>query len=290
MKTVFETTRSGGGVLREYFTGTAFEMQYEAKGACHTLSVYAPSDLGRIDERTPYDGLSADDVLSLGRDLLTDRLLADGEPSYRRVEALLPRIEDGAYAFFGGATSWSGIELDTASGVLFSQVSENNNVPTVSLFDPASVDETLGKTKPILSLLDGKLPVVFSVHTDGKDVLEFLYFVEAGDPDRDPVVWLRQKRYALTSPENFTLRHEIVSRSRVIPYHEIAAETFYVALSDTVAYWLRFAAKGAAFHLPEKETERIIAGTQIASAVTFSGDHPHYGHRYYGKEDRNSVV
>ncbi len=124
---------------------------------------------------------------------------------------------------------------------------------------------------------------MFAVHTDGQSALELLYFVEAGDPDRDPLVWFRSKRYDVSCPENFTLEYQVVSRSRVIYQQAIPADTFYGALGDTVAFWLRFASQSAQFSLPEKSLERIVSGSQIAAAVTFSGDHPHYGHRYYGK-------
>ena len=33
------------------------------------------------------------------------------------------------------------------------------------------------------------------MHTDGKDVLEFLYFVEAGDTGKEPVAYIRAKQY-----------------------------------------------------------------------------------------------
>ncbi len=284
MKQVFETVRSGGHILREYWDGKDFQMKYSSGDSDTALSMYEPASLGKEEKRIPYGGLTVDAIFASGKDLLTERLLAGGEPSYQKVEALLPKVEEGAYAFLGGAASWSGIELDAASGVLYSQVCGNVNTPTEALFDPSSEDCVLGRCRPVIVLLDGRFPIAIAVHTDGKDALEFLYFVEAGDPDRDPVVWIRTKRYALADPSAFVLRHQIVSRSRVIFQHEIAEDTFYTALADTAAYWLHFAAAGTAITIPEKRLERVVSGTQIACGVTFSGDHPHYGHRYYGKE------
>ena len=284
MKKVFEITRSRKDILREIWSDGAFEIEFVSADKKQKLFIYRPTDFGKETARMPYGGMTSETVLASGEDLLTKKLLADGEPSYQKVESLLPKVEEGAYAFFGGAVSWSGIELDLTSGVLYSQVFENNNAPTSPLFTPTSEDEILGKQKPFVYQLDARYPVLFSVHTDGKDAMELMYFVEAGDPDRDPVVWIRTKRYAVNDPSVFTLRHQALSRSRVIFQHEIAEETFYTALADTVAYWLRFDISGASFHIPEKQLESIISGTQIACAVTFSGDHPHYGHRYYGKE------
>lgn len=284
MKTVFSFTRSNGAELRETWDGNSFSMQYFDKGQTTALSVYSPCELTQSAACIPWYGMSVVDVLTSGRDILTDQLLSGGEPSYARVEPLLPPVEEGAYAFFGGAASISGVELDLASGILYSQVYGDQNVPKEPLFEPKTVDAVLGTQKPFVRLLDGRFPILFSVHADDREVLEFLYFVEPGDTNRDPVVWIREKRYPRRDPSAYTVFYSLVSRSRVIPYHAIPAQTFQDALADTVAYWLRFSSQGAQFDLPEKQLERIVAGTQMACAVTFTGDHPHYGHRYYGKE------
>lgn len=284
MEVIFQFKRACGGILQEVWNGKAFAMQYFKEGQTTNLSVYSPCDLTQSAVCTPWYGMSVADVLASGRDILTDRLLSEGEPSYTRVAPLLPPVEEGAYMFFGGVASISGVELDLTSGVLYSQVYGNQNVPKEPLFDPKTVDTAVGSRKPFVRLLDGRFPIIFSVHADDHEVLEFLYFVEPGDANRDPVVWIREKRYPRQDPSAYTVAYSLVSRSRVIPYHGIPAQTFQDALADTVAYWLRFAAQGAQFELPEKQLERIVAGTQMACAVTFTGDHPHYGHRYYGKE------
>ena len=67
--------------MRETWDGTRFLMAFDDI----PLSVYQPSDLGAQRPYTPYADLSLDDILKSGRDLLTDRLLVEGEPSYARV-------------------------------------------------------------------------------------------------------------------------------------------------------------------------------------------------------------
>ena len=105
MKPVFEAVRSGGGVLRETFQNGAFEMEYRGAGSRRALSVYSVASLTEKARQDVYGGFRPEELLRSGRDLLTERLLAEGEPSYARVERLLPRVKTGAYAFFGGAVT-----------------------------------------------------------------------------------------------------------------------------------------------------------------------------------------
>ncbi len=141
---VFEYTRHSGAVLREIWDGQAFSMIYTDSKSSVQLPMYTLSDLFETELVEPYFGLSADAVLASGRDVLTERLLAEGEPSYDRVKPLLPKVEDGAYGFFGGAVSAAGIEIDAQTGNLYSQVIYNNNAPTEPLFSPAEWDAVLG--------------------------------------------------------------------------------------------------------------------------------------------------
>lgn len=276
---VFTYTRTRGSVLREELTGEGWVVYYDDR----PLTAYAPADLFTTEARNPWGGMDADTVLDSGRDLLTEQLLSEGEPDFDRVRRLLPPVEKDAYVFLSGAASWSGVDVHLDTGALYPQAIGGNRKPA-PLFTPVSVDGKLGLIRPRFFLLGGRLPVLFAVHTDGTDVLEFLYFAEPGDPDRDPVIRIRTKRYPVQAPEQFTVHYSIAALSREVTSRQMPPEDFYCALGDTVAYWLRFEASAAQIRLPEKRLERIIAGTQMSCAVTFAGDHAHYGHRVYGEE------
>lgn len=107
--------------------------------------------------------------------------------------------------------------------------------------------------------------------------------MEPGDPDRDTIVWIRTKRYGLSAPEAYIISYRIAALSRPVARRRIHEDTFLTALADTAAFWLKFRRRGAQIHIPVKELERVVNGTQMFCAATFSGNHAHYGHRNYGE-------
>lgn len=236
--------------------------------------------------RSPWNGAHPAELLARGEDLLGRAVLEQGEPDYSRVRSLLPPITKGAYCFLGGTAGWAGVTVD-ARGRIFPQASSPQDCGTLRqpdpIFSPVLVDGVLGECPPAQFLLAGRYPLLFSVHRQGSQVLELLYFVEPGDPDRDPVVWIRAKRYNLSAPQRCTSEYRLAARSR-ISGRRISQGTFLAALTDTLAYWALFARAGAAFSLPEPVLQQVAEGAMMACATTFAADHAHYGHLYYGLE------
>ena len=286
--TVFSHKNLHGHIVREVFRDGAWVMEREtADGVVTVLPLYAVSDLTAEKNDAFWCGYTYDEVQNSGRDLLGEFVLKQGEPTYATVASVLPPItatvEDEPYTFLSGFSSWSGAMVDRF-GNIRAQYSGALKPPTNPVFSPTELDETLGNCVPYQCLLGGELPLLCSVHTDGERVMELFMFVEAADCHRAPVVWIRKKTYALSDPQHFDITYRIDSISRVIPKHEIADDTFLDALSETVHFWLSFKDKGAQFRLPESKLEHVVNGTQMFCATTFSGDHAHYGHHYYGQE------
>lgn len=247
------------------------------------LPGYSVEALDKTPELNLYNGHNPDELMVSGRDILAEELLADGEPDFEEVRKVLPHTKEMGYSFLGGFASWSGVMVNSATGNIYPQSMANDRKPS-PIFAPTMVDVEVCESRPKQFLLDGRIPIMFSVHSNSEKVVEFMYFVEPGDPDRDPIVWIRTKRYEKKNPENFTLDYRIVARSRLVQSRAIETETFMTALIDTVVYWVKFLDKGAKFDIPEKLFEKVATGAMVACATTFSGDHAHYGHNIYGEE------
>lgn len=274
-------------LLTEHFNSGAWSLHLKTRNAVFSFSEYELAGLDREDEpRSPWNGASPAEILARGTDVLGCGLLEKGEPSYSEVRRLLPPVTRGAYCFLGGAASWSGVTVNTR-GQIFPQDSTPQDCGTLRqpppIFSPVLVDGELGECPARQFLLDGRYPLLFSVHRSGEQILELLYFVEPGDPDRDPVVWIRAKRYQISAPQAYVVEYRLAARSRIAGRH-ISGETFLAALTDTLVYWASFARAGASFSLPETSLERVAEGAMMACAVTFTADHAHYGHLYYGLE------
>lgn len=283
MKTVFEYKRTRGGVLREEFRDGAWYFCYSDGADTKNFYAYSLDDLDKKENRNPWGGKKPEDIFASGRDILAEELLRQGEPSYAAVKDLLPPIEEDAYSFLSGVSSWGGVIIKAHNGAIYPQQAGGNRRPE-PLCAPVEVDGQLGKLRPKQFLLDGRLPLMFSVHSDEVQVLEFLYFVEPGDPDRDPIVWIRTKCYLKDDPENCSVDYRMAAFSREVKRRMMPEGQFLETLSDTVAFWMLFAEKGTRFSIPEEELAKVIDGTQMSCATTFTADHAHYGHGIYGEE------
>lgn len=288
---VFCVKRPGGGELRECLENRVWFMEFCENGSRQELDMYS---LDELEELRQEEGAcllkdscqtdsSLEELLADGKDRLGEALLKEGEPSYEAVKGMLPPIQKDAYTFLSGALSWGGVLVSTENGAVYPQSCGSLRNPG-PLFAPVSVDRILGAQKPRQFLLNGQMPLLLSVHCDDEAAMEFLFFVEPGDPDRDPILWIRMKRYLKEFPERFSVSYRIAALSRETVYREIKEEDYYTALADTVVFWKRFSDRGAQMEIPEKELKRVVYGTQMFCAITFSGDHAHYGHKVYGEE------
>ena len=276
-------TRNNGEYIKEYFKDGIWEIVYSDGKNEKILHAYSLEELDKKTEINLYNGHNPKELMESGRDILAEELLKNGEPDFDEVKGILPCKKDGDYSFLSGSASWSGIMIERKTGSVYSQGTAYNHWST-KIFSPAMEDESLGESEPVQFLLDGILPVMFSVHSDGSKFVEFMYFVEPGDPDRDPVAWIRIKKYKKENPQEFILEYMIAANSRYKPLKNIKEETFNTAFIDTVAYWLKFSSDAADFEIPEKLLERVVSGSMIACATTFTCDHAHYGHNIYGEE------
>lgn len=285
--TVFETCRKRGECIKEVYAAGEWSMIFSDSRAERVLSIYSIDDLTNVPELNLYNGLDPKVLMDSGRDILGEELLAKGEPDFDEVRKVLPHTKSDDYSFLSGFASWSGVMVNTATGNIYPQSMANDRKPS-PIFAPTMVDTEVCESRPKQFLVDGRLPIMFSVHSNAKKVVEFMYFVEPGDPDRDPIVWIRTKRYTKENPYEFTLDYRIVARSRLVQARAIETGTFLTALTDTVIYWMKFADKGAQLDIPEKLLQKVVSGALISCATTFSCDHAHYGHNIYGEEGHDN--
>lgn len=285
--TVFEYKRPLSDTkLSEYFSDFEFYFELVRGESKQKISLYSLND-GEGEKYEPYLGYSLCEVLNSGRDILGEKLLSGGDPEYSAVKTALPKITKKAYAFLGGPASWAGVTVEP-DGSIIHQLSGRDREPK-PIFTPVTVDAELGKIPPRMLLSGGEYPVLVSIHTDGVRTLELLYFVEPGDTDRDPIVWIRSKKYLNTSAEDHEIKYAVSAISRegdefVHNENPPTEKIFLEALCDTLCYWTDFSGAQAKITIPEEEIARVARGAVSFSALTFTGAHPHYGHKFYGKE------
>lgn len=285
MDEIFTYTHRNGSLSEHYGDGELYFI-YKSDEKEYKLSLYAVNRRNK-EYGEYYCGYTKDEVLSSGRDILAERLLADGDPVYGDVRAVLPPVVRNTYTVLGGVSSVAGLTVD-GDGKVYHQLSGRSR-STSTVFSPEEYDGRLGALKPFQALVGREYPLLVSVHTDGAETLEFLYFVEPTEPDRDPICWIRIKRYRNDSPTEFTLEYRVAAIAREGDETELwnnppKEELFLDALYETVSYWVDFSEDGAHLLLPEPELARIARGSLAFAALTFTCEHAHYGHRFYGKE------
>jgi hypothetical protein len=251
------------------------------KEQCFELYRLEELNASSLDAPRYYLGHELSEVLNSGRDLLGEEVLAQGEPAYDQVRKILPSIHHNAYCFLGGALSWGSVIIDQM-GRIYPQSSGRDHQPA-PVFQPVQIDLELGEQKPFQRLLNGYLPVLASIHTDGQKVMEILAFIEPGDPDRDPLVWIRASFYQMDTLMDVREEYIIASASRA-GVTKTEPTLFWEALCSTLIYWTDYVDNLAQFSLPEAQLQQTTTGTMISLATTFSGEHTHYGHREYGWE------
>lgn len=232
--------------------------------------------------KAAYFGMNLKDVLNSGRDILGKKALENGEPSYDGIKQILPPIKNGSYIFISGSSSWGGV-LILPNGNVIPQESGNNRNP-VPIFSPVELDNVLGNIPPKQYLVDGWIPVVVSVHELGDEVLEIMYFIEPDDPDRDPLVWIRAQKYNSRERTRSFDELFVVSQSRPVRKSKIDPEIFWDAFITGIAFWKDCEKEMSEFNIPEENVKKCLKGTMASLLTTFSGDHAHYGHRWYGCE------
>ena len=283
--TVFSYSARDSFLCEQYRDGKFFFLYREGDDE-YTLPLYDVTRGTRGGEGY-YLGYTKEEVLASGRDLLGEALLSKGEPTYEEVAGVLPPLMKDTYTLLGGVSSVAGLTVD-AAGVVYHQLSGRAR-KTCPIFTPAEYDPHLGALSPYQTLLAGEMPLLLSVYTDTTDVLELLYFVEPTEPDRDPILWIRAKRYRVAHPEDCLIEYRVAAIAREAEERELfdtppEEAIFLDALCDTVSWWVGFRGEGARFSLPTEALATAAHGTVAMAAITCTAEHAHYGHRFYGKE------
>jgi hypothetical protein len=238
---------------------------------------------GADSSKQLYFGLSADQVLDSGHDLLGEKLLGTGnQPSMAAIKGILPPLEKNAYCFLSGGAGWSGFTV-SLDGAVYPQLSGLAWQPS-PLFSPMELDIELGKVKPVMTFLCGHIPILISRYRQNSRIMETQMFVEYGDPDRDPLLWVRVIFYKEGNELFESERCIALSISRNPSRKIIDRSTYWDSFIETAASWNRVSDQTAKVDIPEWELALSVKGCLNSLYATFSGDHPHYGHRGYGSE------
>lgn len=282
----WEFIRTGGGILAEHTDGNRWWFTYEDKAGSRILQSYATKPDTATGNKL-YLGYTPDEIIDSGKDLLARSLFAKGEPSYDDVVGVLPQITEKAYCFIGGPASHASPIVDRM-GVIYPQRSGRDRKPA-PLFTPDTIFPALSGILPRQYMIHGEMPILVNVFDLDDTITELLYFVEPGDSDRDPTVWIRAKHYAKHTPHTCRYDYHVASISRELTPEEmreipIKQAIFEGAMADTFAYWIKFSENGVTLDLPEQKLEKVARGAIAAAAVTCTADRPHYGHKFYGKE------
>ena len=237
-----------------------------------------------------YFGYTLSEVMNAGEDILARTLLRDGQPTLERVQGILPAIRENRYLFLSGLISWHGLTV-TPEGWVYPQESAACPVPP-PIFSPLSdaypmphpifspleevPDAERAHIKQVLS--DGWIPVVTTTYTLGTQRTDITCFVEFCDPGSFPQLWVDVTR------DNGDRRCYTISRSQMVIKRAILPEEYDETKQTTIAQWQRLALGFDRFSLPYPELQTGIKAMTANLLNTFSGDHAHYGHRYYGRE------
>ena len=278
---VFSHRRPTGDRLTEIFEDGRLWLEYEADGKEYRIPLYSDK-VEEVRSSPLYLGHTLDEVMASGRDILGEQMLKDGDPDYGAINGILPRITEKAYCFIGGIASHASLMVDPF-GVVRNQRSRPTEEGDV-LFGPESVKAELVGVKPRQVMADGRMPILINIFELAESVVELIYFVEPGDTDRNPVLWIRVKEYRRGEENKCEIRTMAASFPHEYRGKAIAEELFYDALTDTVACWTEFLESGTHFELPEEELGRVSEGIMTSARTTFTGPRPHYGHKYYGLE------
>ena len=193
-------------MLSEYFDEGIFYFEYEDENSKRKFECYSLSPTVK-KKNILYLGHTLEEILDSPTDVLANELLKSGDPDYDSIRGVLPEITEDAYCFLGGAASHANVTVDKF-GNITPQLWGRDNDPAF-LFEPTKYDPALCEIVPSQYFLGGRFPILFNVFESKADIIELLYFVDSGDPDRDPVVWIREKKYSKAFPAAFTLRYGV---------------------------------------------------------------------------------
>lgn len=201
-----------------------------------------------------------DEIMGATSDLLGERVLAQGEPSYEAVADLLPPLLD--YSFTG------------CEGTLIRPVVDARG--RVEGLDGTADSRCRPRGPSRWGWLGGRPPVLCVLTWEADGPTESLIFTAPGTDGRAEI-WFRQRRWPNGEPED-TFRRSGTGEACAGRFYTLLAE---VHLADP-------SAQGLPVELPEADVVEA-AGTMLALArLTFRGVLPRYGVGGYDLEMHNS--
>ena len=226
----------------------------------------------------PYCGYSKEDIMLSGRDILAEKILAQGEPSRASLKEVFPPIDNG-YHTIGSMAAWSDLTVSSNGSCYIQPVGEKKE--TFCLFDPKQIDTVLGSAIPSFSLIDDSIPVLISRYSNESSRMELWQLCEYQDSDRNPALWTRAE---ITAEGRTEVRYLRSAYSKHNLPASVDEKTFFEILTGTVLCWSREFEEICQFQLPDEHLNTELRAIMGNVYHTMSGDHPHYGHMYYGYE------
>lgn len=229
---------------------------------------------------------SIDVILDSGEDVLAKTMFSQEEASFEAVLGLLPRIHKNQYSFIGSTVSWSCVRV-LPNGDIIPQESEcNASLPPI--FSPVELDNILSDVTPEQYLINGWMPIIVSNYEADEKAMSLLYFIEPNDDGSYPIIWIRAQ--ILDKKTNKRIFDElfIVSNSRSCRRKKVTAELFWDAYFTTISYWDNYEKEMCSIKIPDEYLSLCVKGCSAKVITTFSGEHAHYGHRWYGWDIHNN--
>lgn len=226
----------------------------------------------------PFCGCEKEGIMNSGRDILAEKVLEKGEPCRETLEGVFPAIGNGYYTI-GSMVSWSDLTVNSDGTCFIHPVGDSKE--SFCLFDPKMIDKALGSVIPLFSLLDDSIPVLIGRYMKQGAEMELWQVCEYQDSDRNPTLWTRA---AITTDGKTNVQYLRSSYAKHNIRLSVDEKAFFEVLTSTVLCWSKEFEEICQFELPDKRLNTELRAIMGNVYHTISGDHPHYGHMFYGYE------
>jgi len=258
--------------LTESPLAAVFERRFRRWGILAYVGKHGPVltvrlPVGRLDRITPddrrYPQGYEEAILTSRPDLLGEKVLGQGEPSYEAAAGLLPEFI--GYVPLSGRSAPNKVVVGEAGCIGVIDAGYGQQRVSSPLFDPSALTGGLTPTKAKRGLLGGHLPGIHYAFWDAaaRDGWEEIAFALGGQPETVYVALIHQGVWRC-----FTLS----------PLRELDSPgPFFEALATFCGQWERQLSQAVQIDLPEPRLRDASLAAVARALTTRVGDRPKYG-------------